>query len=222
VKILLVEDSERLRKPLAKALGRLGHAVDQAEDGAAADALIDGIDYEVVIMDRMMPGRDGLEVLQGWRRKGIAVPILILTALNAVEEKVHCLLQGADDYLTKPFAFQELVARLEALARRNQTLREPVVEVGPLAVDFAAKAAFWEGAKIELTAREFSLLGFLARNRGRVMSRQQIENHLYDGDSSPLSNAVDSTVCVLRRKIFPPGVRSLIHTRRGLGYVLEP
>lgn len=109
MKILLVK-IKRLRNPLAKALGRLGHTDDQAEDGAAADALIGCIDYEVVIMDRMMPGRDGLEVLQEWRRKGISVPILILTALNAVEEKVHGLLQGADDYLTKPFAFQPVLA----------------------------------------------------------------------------------------------------------------
>jgi two-component system copper resistance phosphate regulon response regulator CusR len=221
MKLLIVEDAPRLRATLSQALTRLGHAVDLAVDGGEGDLMGRSATYDAVVMDRMMPGKDGLEVLRGWRRDGIDTPVLLLTALDGVEEKVRGLSGGADDYLTKPFALAELVARLEALARRRYAQPDPLLNIGPLEIDTAAKLVYREGNEIGLTAREFSLLECLARRPGQVLSREQIETRLYAELDGPLSNAVDSAICSLRRKLCPPGTPPLIHTRRGLGYVLE-
>lgn len=221
MKLLIVEDAPRLRATLSQALTRLGHAVDLAVDGEEGDLMGRAASYDAVVMDRMMPGKDGLEVLLGWRRDGIDTPVLLLTALDGVEEKVRGLGGGADDYLTKPFALAELVARLEALARRRYAQPDPLLSIGPLEIDTAAKLVRREGRGIDLTAREFSLLECLARRPGQVLSREQIEARLYGELDGPLSNAVDSAICSLRRKVCPPGTPPLIHTRRGLGYVLE-
>jgi len=221
MRLLVVEDAARLRDTLGKALARLGHAVDLAEDGNEGDLMGRTVKYDAVVLDRMMPGKDGLEVLRGWRRDGIDTPVLLLTALDGIEEKVRGLSGGADDYLTKPFALAELVARLEALARRRYSQPDPKLKVGPLEIDTAAKTVTRSGEAVALTAREFSLLEVLARRPGQVLSREQIESHLYAELDGPLSNAVDSAICSLRRKVCPPGTPSLIHTRRGLGYVLE-
>jgi two-component system copper resistance phosphate regulon response regulator CusR len=221
MKLLIIEDSARLRDTLGKGLARMGHAVDLAEDGIDGDLMGRAVKYDAVVLDRMMPGKDGLEVLRGWRRDGIDTPVLLLTALDGVEEKVRGLGDGADDYLTKPFALAELVARLEALTRRRYAQPDPRLQVGPLEIDTAAKSVSRDGEGIVLTAREFSLLEILARRPGQVLSREQIEAHLYSELEGPLSNAVDSAICSLRRKVCPPGTPPLIHTRRGLGYVLE-
>jgi DNA-binding response OmpR family regulator len=221
MKLLIVEDAPRLRATLAQALSRMGHAVDLAENGEEGDLMARATAYDAVVLDRMMPGKDGLEVLRGWRRDGIATPVLLLTALDGVEEKVRGLGEGADDYLTKPFALAELAARLEALVRRRYAQPDPVLKVGPLAIDTAAKSVKREGGEISLTAREFALLECLARRPGQVLSRGQIEARLYAELEGPLSNAVDSAVCSLRRKLSPGDAPQLIHTRRGLGYVLE-
>jgi len=221
MRLLIVEDAARLRATLGQALTRMGHAVDLAVDGEEGDIMGRTVKYDAVVLDRMMPGKDGLEVLRGWRRDGIDTPVLLLTALDGVEEKVRGLGDGADDYLTKPFALAELVARLEALARRRYAQPDPKVKVGPLEIDTAAKSVSREGAEIPLTAREFALLECLARRPGQVLSREQIEAQLYAELDGPLSNAVDSAICSLRRKVCPPGTPPLIHTRRGLGYVLE-
>lgn len=221
MKLLIVEDSARLRDTLGKGLSRLGHAVDLAEDGIEGDRMGRAVKYDAIVLDRMMPGRDGLEVLRGWRRDGIDTPVLLLTALDGVEEKVHGLGEGADDYLTKPFALAELVARLEALSRRRHARPDPRLKLGPLEIDTAAKTVRRDGATIVLTAREFSLLELLTRRPGQVLSREQIETQLYAELDGPLSNAVDAAVYSLRRKICPPGTPPLIHTRRGLGYVFE-
>jgi DNA-binding response OmpR family regulator len=221
MKLLIVEDAPRLRATLTQALTRMGHAVDFAEDGEEGDLMGRATNYDAVVLDRMMPGKDGLEVLRGWRRDGIDTPVLLLTALDGVEEKVRGLGDGADDYMTKPFALAELVARLEALARRRYAQPDPKLTVGPLEIDTAAKSVRREGEDIVLTAREFALLECLARRPGQVMSREQIETRLYAELEGPLSNAVDSAICSLRRKVCPPGTPPLIHTRRGLGYVLE-
>ena len=221
MRLLIVEDAPRLRDTLAKSLARLGHAVDEAADGDEGDLMGRTASYDAVVLDRMMPGKDGLEVLRGWRRDGIDTPVLLLTAMDGVEEKVRGLDGGADDYLTKPFALAELVARLEALARRRYAQPDPKLKVGPLEIDTAAKSVSRAGEIVPLTAREFSLLEILARRSGQVLSREQIESHLYAELDGPLSNAVDSAVCSLRRKVCPPGTSPLIHTRRGLGYVLE-
>lgn len=221
MRLLIVEDSARLRDTLVHALTRLGHAVDCAADGTEGHLMGISGAYDAVVLDRMMPGRDGLDVLRDWRQQGIKTPVLLLTALDGVEEKVRGLGTGADDYLTKPFALAEMVARLEALVRRHQSRPAPVVVIGPLEIDFSAKTVRRDGVIIALTAREFSLLDYLARRPGQVLSRSQIEAQLYSETDSPLSNAVDAAVYSLRRKICPPGTDPLIHTRRGLGYVLE-
>jgi DNA-binding response OmpR family regulator len=220
MKLLIVEDAPRLRATLTQALTRMGHAVDFAEDGEEGDLMGRATSYDAVVLDRMMPGKDGLEVLRGWRRDGIDTPVLLLTALDGVEEKVRGLGDGADDYMIKPFALAELVARLEALARRRYAQPDPKLAIGPLEIDTAAKIVRREGEDILLTAREFALLECLARRPGQVMSREQIEARLYAELEGPLSNAVDSAICSLRRKVCPPGTPPLIHTRRGLGYVL--
>ncbi|WP_035614168.1 response regulator transcription factor [Haloferula sp. BvORR071] len=221
MKLLIVEDAPRLRATLAQALSRMGHAVDVAEDGEEGDLMGRNTSYDAVVLDRMLPGKDGLEVLRGWRRDGIATPVLLLTALDGVEEKVRGLGEGADDYLTKPFALAELAARLEALARRRYAQPDPVLKVGPLEIDTAAKTVNCDGKEVSLTAREFALLECLARRPGQVLSRDQIEAKLYAELEGPLSNAVDSAICSLRRKISPRGAAQLIHTRRGLGYTLQ-
>jgi DNA-binding response OmpR family regulator len=221
VKLLIVEDAPRLRLTLSQALTRMGHAVDLAEDGEEGDLMGRSVVYDAVVLDRMMPGKDGLEVLRGWRRDGVDTPVLLLTALDGVDEKVRGLAGGADDYLTKPFAFPELVARLEALVRRRYAQPDPKLSAGPIEIDTAAKVARRDGKDIPLTAREFALLECLARRPGQVMSREQIETKLYAELEGPLSNAVDSAICSLRRKLCPPGTPALIHTRRGFGYVLE-
>lgn len=222
MKLLVVEDSVRLRETLEKALTRMGHAVDVAADGADGTMMGAAGEYDAIVLDRMLPRIDGLEVLAGWRGRGVRTPVLVLTALGDTDEKVRGLRAGADDYLAKPFSLEELVARLDALVRRRYDQPDPVIRVGPLVIDTAARTASRAGREIVLQAREFALLEYLARRCGRVMSREQIEAHLYPETSGPLSNAVDAAICSLRRKITPPGTEPLIHTRRGMGYVLQP
>ncbi|WP_411826207.1 response regulator transcription factor [Luteolibacter sp. AS25] len=221
MKLLIVEDSARLRETLGKSLSKMGHAVDLAEDGCEGDSMGRAGKYDVVVLDRMMPGKDGLEVLQGWRRDGIETPVILLTALDGTGEKVKGLGCGADDYLSKPFALEELVARLEALARRYHVQPNPVLKAGGLEIDLSAKSVSRGGEKLMITAREFSLLECLARRPGQVLSREQIEGYIYAETDSPLSNAVDAAVYSLRRKLDCEGEAPLIQTRRGLGYVLE-
>lgn len=221
MRLLLVEDSDRLRKNLVKALSKLGHAVDEAAEGEAAISALRVNDYDVVILDLMLPGKSGLELLEGWRRGQETVPILILTALDAVEDRVRGLAMGADDYLVKPFALEELVARLEALLRRSRGKVDSKVEIGSYEIDLASRVVKREGLEIVLTAREFSLLECLARHPGRVMSREEIESKLYGEAGSPVSNAVDVAIYALRRKLSPGDAPPIIHTRRGLGYVMQ-
>ncbi|MDF1852653.1 MAG: response regulator transcription factor [Verrucomicrobiales bacterium] len=221
MRLLLVEDSDRLRKNLAKALSKLGHAVDEAAEGEAAVSAVRVNDYDVVVLDLMLPGKSGLELLEEWRRRQETVPILILTALDAVEDRVRGLAMGADDYLVKPFALEELVARLEALLRRSRGKVDSKVEIGSYEIDLASRVVKREGVEIVLTAREFSLLECLARHPGRVMSREEIESKLYGEAGSPVSNAVDVAIYALRRKLSPGDAPPIIHTRRGLGYVMQ-
>lgn len=225
MKILFIEDAPRLRETVAASLTRMGHNVDTASDGETGYAMGKTEDYDVVVLDRMLPQMGGLDVLDGWRRSGIETPVLLLTALDSVPEKIYGLSSGADDYLTKPFDLNELVARLEALTRRKFGRSSPLRDVGPLRIDTAAKSATLDsGRRVELTARDFSLLELLSRHPGRVYSRAEIENRLYSDLDSPLSNAVDAAVYSLRRKLVAAGLddaSSFVRTRRGLGYVLE-
>lgn len=221
MRLLLVEDSDRLRNSLARALARLGHAMDGAADGEEAESAIRINDYDAVVLDLMLPGRSGPELLENWRRRGETVPVLALTALDAVEDRVRVLVLGADDYLVKPFAIEELLARLEALVRRSRGAADSRIRIGEVEIDLAARMVKRDGREIVLTAREFSLLECLARQPGRVMSREEIESRLYGESDSPVSNAVDAAVYALRRKLSPGDSPPLIHTRRGIGYVMQ-
>jgi two-component system copper resistance phosphate regulon response regulator CusR len=221
MRLLLVEDSQRLRTTLVRALGRLGYAVDEARDGDEAMASVGVHPYDAIVLDLMLPGKSGLELLETWRRRGDLTPVLILTALASVADRVRGLALGADDYLVKPFAIEELAARLEAVIRRHRGQADSRIRVADLEIDLAARTVRRGGLSLTLTAREFSLLECLARHPGRVFNREQIEARLYGEADSPLSNAVDAAVYSLRRKLSPGDAPPLIHTRRGLGYVLQ-
>lgn len=218
LRVLVVEDAPRLRATLGRALERLGHAVDLAEDGVRGSEMVSGRQYDVVVLDRMLPGKSGTQVLTEMRARNDKTPVLLLTALAAVEQRVEGLWLGADDYLPKPFALDELVARLEALARRRYGKADSSIELGRLRVDLASRSVRVDGEIVAVKPREFALLVCLARAPGRVLSRVQIEEHLYGEDSGPFSNSVDSAVCSLRKALGPAG--SMIKTRRGFGYTL--
>ncbi len=220
MRLLLAEDSERLQRSLGTGLRRAGYAVDVTGNGADALWRAMGTDYDVVVLDIMLPGLDGLSVLRELRGNGRDTHVLLLTARDTVDDRVTGLRAGADDYLVKPFAFDELLARIEALGRRQAGRKGPVLRVGDLAVDGAARTVRRGEAVIPLLPREYALLEFLAARAGQVVTRSDIEAHIYDDRTEPMSNVVDSAVCALRRKIDRPGEPSLIVTRRRVGYVL--
>lgn len=221
MRILLVEDSKRLRETVAKVMRRSGYKVDESGDGEEGLWKAREIVYDAIILDIMLPGRDGLEVLATLRREKRDVPVLLLTARDTIEDRVQGLRQGADDYLCKPFALDELLARVEVLCRRAYGRRDPLIRVGDLEIDTVARRACRAGHQLDLTAREFALLELLALNPGAVLSRTRIEEHIYDELVSPMSNVVDSTVYALRKKLaVAPDLPSLIHTRRKQGYIL--
>lgn len=224
MRVLLVEDSAPLRLPVVKALKASGHAVDATGDGAEGWRMTQDHDYDVVILDIMLPGMDGREILRRMRAAGNETPVLFLTAKDAVEDRVAGLRLGADDYLTKSFAIEELLARVEALARRKYGRCSPLLVVGDLELDQAAKTVRRGGRDIVLPPQLFALLEYLLLRKGQVVSRTEIEGHIYDELVSPMSNVVDTAVCALRRAIaITDRSAPLIHTRRGMGYViLEP
>ncbi len=222
MRILVVEDSARLRAVVVKALRRSGYVVDESEDGD--DGLWRALEfsYDGVVLDLMLPKRDGLEVLSELRKAGNEAPVLLLTARNRVEDRVAGLRGGADDYLGKPFALEELLARVDALCRKRFDRHTTVVRVGDLEVDSDARTARRGGELLDLTAREFRLLQVLAMQQGKLLSRTRLEEHLYDELTVPMSNVVDATVYQLRRKLRAAGGGTpLVHTRRGQGYVME-
>ncbi len=222
--LLIIEDSERLRRSLTAGFRRAGYVVDVAADGDDGLWKARQFTYDVILLDLMLPGLGGLEVLHALRASGGAhaeTHVLVLTARDAVDDRVRGLRAGADDYLPKPFDFQELLARVEALARRAYGRKSPLLHVGDLVLDRAALTVTRAGAPLALAPREFRLLELLALRRGEVVSRAKIEAHLYDENATLMSNAVDTAVYSLRRKIQPPGTTPLLHTRHGLGYVLD-
>jgi DNA-binding response OmpR family regulator len=222
MRILVVEDSDRIRGSLAKALRASGYAVDETGDGREGLHFAESVPYDAAVLDIMLPGLDGLGILARLRRAGQATPVLLLTAKDTVEDRVRGLQAGADDYLTKPFALEELLARVQALCRRSYRDHSPALRIADLQVDTVARTVNRAGRPVVLTAREFALLEYLLRRRGQVVSRTEIEEHIYDDVASPMSNVVDSAVCALRRKIqVGPRAPALIHTRRGQGYIVE-
>lgn len=221
MRILLVEDSQRLQRSVGEGLRKEGFAVDVTGDGREALWFAESHAYDVVVLDLMLPGMDGLSVLEHLRAGGSATHVLILTAKASVEDRVRGLQLGADDYLVKPFAFEELVARVRALARRSYQAKNPRLAIGDLEINTANRTVSRAGMAVTLTPKEYNLLEYLALNRGTVVSRSQIESHIYDDRVDPMSNVVDAVVCTLRRKIDREGESSLIVTRRGAGYLIE-
>jgi DNA-binding response OmpR family regulator len=221
MRVLFVEDSVRLQQSVGASLRRSGYAVDVVGDGEEGLWHALSNDYDALVLDLMLPKIDGLEVLRQLRAAKRLTPVLLLTARDTVEDRVRGLNQGADDYLVKPFALEELLARVQALCRRKYQRMESQITVDDLTIDPVAKRVERAGRVVELTSREFALLEYLASRRGAVVSRAEIEEHIYDGMIDPMSNVVDSAICIVRRKLAAPNSRPLIHTRRGQGYVME-
>ncbi|MDP2673671.1 MAG: response regulator transcription factor [Dehalococcoidia bacterium] len=219
--ILVVEDERRLAQVVRKVLEEEGHTVDVATDGEEGLAMAMDSSHDVIVLDILLPGIDGFEVCRRLRAGRVDTPVLLLTALDAIEDRVRGLDAGADDYLPKPFAFQELLARLRALGRRRVQARDPdQLETANLVLDLRRRRAVRDGRTIDLSPKEFALLEFLMRNQGRVVTRTQILDHVWGYDYSPDSNLVDVYVTYLRRKIDRAHQRKLIRTVRGAGYAV--
>ena len=220
VRILLVEDEARVASFIARGLREHTYAVDLAADGEQALYLASVNPYDLVVLDLMLPVKDGYTVCRELRAGGFRLPILMLTARDGVDDLVAGLDCGADDYLTKPFDFKELLARLRALLRRSADLRPPVARVADLVLDTGSHAVERGGRTVSLTAKEYALLEYLVLNEGRVVGREQIAQHVWDEMFDPLSNVIDVYVKRLRAKLDSGQERRLIHTRRGEGYIL--
>jgi len=222
MRILVVEDERKVAGFVRQGLVEEGHVVEVAADGEAAlDAVADGPPYDLVILDVMLPKRDGLSVLRALRARRIQAPVLLLTARDGVADKVAGLDAGADDYLAKPFAFEELLARVRALLRRGRVGAEPVLRLADLSLDPATRIVTRGRRRISLTAREYALLEYFLRNTGRVLTRPMITQHVWGLDFDPESNIVDVYVGYLRRKVDADGEPRLLRTLRGAGYTLS-
>jgi DNA-binding response OmpR family regulator len=220
VRVLLVEDHKPLVRALRQGLEEEGFAVDVAFDGEEADFKVRTAEYDAVILDVMLPKKDGLTLLKDWRQTGLKTHILMLTARGTLEDKVRGLDSGADDYLTKPFELEELLARLRALIRRGHEVKDPIIRVHDLEIDTATRTVKRGGQPIRLTPREYALLQFLAFHRGRVVSRTMIWEHIYDENDENTSNVVDVYIRYLRNKVDKGFDTPLILTRWGEGYML--
>jgi len=220
MRLLLIEDYRPLRESLTKGLREAGFAVDKTGDGREGLWYATSNDYDVVILDLMLPGMDGLDILKKIRSEGRECHVLILTAKDTVQDRVTGLELGADDYLVKPFAFEELLARIRALLRRSYQEKSPCVEIEDLRIDLTAQRVWRGREEIHLTRREYALLEYLAMRAGQTVSRSDIWEHTYDFSTSASSNVVDVYIGYLRRKIERPNKPALIHTVRGQGYLL--
>lgn len=221
MRILIAEDQKDLNRIITKRLSAEGYYVDSCFDGEEALSYIEMAEYDGIILDIMMPKRDGLSVLHSLREKGIGTPVLFLTARDTVEDRVLGLDSGADDYLVKPFSFDELIARIRAMTRKSAGNSSNIFSVADLVMDTASHTVTRGGKEIALSAKEFSLLEYLLRNKGHVLSRTMIENNLWNFDYSGGTNAVDVYIRYLRKKVDDGFEPKLIHTVRGCGYVLK-
>ena len=221
MRLLVVEDEKKVASFIKKGLQEEGYAVDLASDGKTGLTMgLDGV-HDLIILDINLPRMDGLSVLQELRKRKVTTPVLLLTVRAAIEDKVIGLDTGADDYLTKPFAFQELLARVRALLRRRAEAESPLLQVADLTLDPATRFVSRGDEQIELTAKEFALLAYFMRNPGRVLTRTMIAEHVWDYDFDPMTNVIDVYVNYLRKKIEAGGEPKLIHTVRGVGYVMK-
>ena len=221
MRLLVVEDEKKVASFIRKGLEEEGYAVDLVSDGKTG--LIMGLDgiHDLIILDINLPRVDGLSILRELRNKSVKTPILLLTVRAAIEDKVIGLDTGADDYLTKPFAFQELLARVRALLRRRADAESPLLQVADLTLDPATRLVSRGTQEIALTAKEFALLSYFMRNPGRVLTRTMIAEHVWNYDFDPMTNVIDVYVNYLRKKIEAGGEAKLIHTVRGVGYVMK-
>jgi len=223
MRALLVEDDATIAEFVVRGLREAGYAVDHEADGEAGLEAAVGAPYDVAIVDVMLPKRDGLSLIDELRRRGVATPVLILSARRSVDDRVRGLQTGGDDYLTKPFAFAELLARVQALVRRATRAPEPTtLTVDDVALDLLSRRVSRAGAAIDLRPREFALLEYLMRNAGKVVSKTMILSHVWEYNFDPQTNIVDVLVSRLREKIDRPFEKKLLHTVRGVGYVLRP
>jgi two-component system copper resistance phosphate regulon response regulator CusR len=220
MRILLAEDDARLHDLLGRALRERAFAVDVVADGESALIEASINEYDAIVLDVMLPRRSGLEVCRELRRRGSKVPILMLTARDAVPDRVAGLDSGADDYVVKPFELEELLARLRALMRRGPAIQEERLTVGDLVVDTRAQQATRGGLPVALTTREYALLEYLARHAGRVVGRAELTEHVWDANHDPASNALEVYISRVRKKLEAFGGDPLLHTRRGAGYLL--
>lgn len=221
VKLLVIEDSERLRRALYEGLRRSGFVVDLAADGQEGLAFAEINQYDLAVLDLMLPKLDGLSVLKQLRSQGNRTPVLILSAKDQIEDRVRGLELGADDYLVKPFAFEELVARIKVLVRRKHDLKKPEIEINGIEINTARRHAKINGSELPLTRAEYTLLEYLVLRRGRVISKTQLRDQLYDSDSDTESNVIEVLVSNVRKKIKASGAQDVIKTKRGFGYFID-
>jgi DNA-binding response OmpR family regulator len=220
-RLLVVEDERKLLKALRTGLEAEGYEVETAATGTEAEQLLAGPVFDAVVLDWMLPGRSGVEILAGLRAAGRTVPVLLLTARDAVEDRVIGLDAGADDYLTKPFAFPELLARLRSLLRRGRPDRETVLRAGGVELDLLERRVTRDGREVMLRTREFEVLAYLVRHAGEVVTREMLGREVWKDPGYHLTNVIDVTVRLLRKKLDPPGGPSVIETVRGVGYIVR-
>lgn len=222
MKILLVEDEKKVANLIKKGFEEEGLSVDVAEDGNKALDFISSTDYDLIILDIMLPGKDGYEVLKEIKKRGIAKPIMMLTAKDTTQDKVMGLDAGADDYMTKPFAFEELLARVRALLRRGHAIEKALpIQIHDLVIDPVTRKVTRAGKEIELTSKEYGLLEYMARNKNRILTRTMIAENVWEYQFDSLTNIIDVYINYLRRKIDKDSSKKLIHTVRGVGYMLK-
>lgn len=221
MKILVVEDNKKLAENLKQGLTQEGYAVDIIEDGLVAERriLVNRDEYDLVVLDRMLPGKDGILVCDSWRENGVVVPILMLTALSTTDDKVIGLDAGADDYLAKPFAFKELLARVHALLRRPKQSFPDIINSGNISINTTSRSVTYKNKPVSLTLKEFMVLEYMVRNAGKVVTRDELYSHAWDFADLSFSNTVDVHIKNLRRKIHDNG--KIIQTIRGVGYKIE-
>lgn len=222
MKILLVEDEKKVANLIKKGFEEEGLMVEVAEDGDKALEYISNNEYDLIILDIMLPGKDGYEVLKEIKKRGILKPIMILTAKDTTQDKVMGLDAGADDYITKPFAFEELLARVRALLRRGHAIEKAMpIKIHDLVIDPVTRKVTRGGKEIELTSKEYGLLEYMARNKNRILTRTMIAENVWEYQFDSLTNIIDVYINYLRRKIDKDSSKKLIHTVRGVGYMLK-
>lgn len=224
MRILVVEDEKKINDVIVKTLKKEKYGVDSCFDGEEALDYIFSVEYDIILLDIMLPKKDGFEVLKSMRKKGIKTPVLFLTARDQIEDRVRGLDLGADDYLVKPFAFEELLARIRVVLRKNSISGEDsgnVLKIANLTVDCNKHEVFRDDVSIKLSAKEFSILEYMMRNKGRVVSKEKIEEHVWDFDYEGGSNIVEVYIKFLRKKVDNDFSPKLIHTIRRVGYILK-